>query len=256
MKAQEHADADDPCDYHIRMAHHSMLALLDPTSLALGGSPRQNVNQNVAYMESAIAPAGCRDCDPQLDSIPSSCAYGLGYGHSQMSNLESVTRKREFHYVSNSISLPDLGTQLDSFGKLVGQLNLTNILTLEEKKNTHQSEGKNPKSISKDSKSGDSGAVACAALDSLGADLKGKFPTLSQLVCVERGLEKNFRILESGRCSEKNSTATGRVELDCDDGRNSALAQGRGLRVEVQELMFSATSGKDCRTAIMILTTP
>jgi hypothetical protein len=256
MKAQEHADADDPCDYHIRMAHHSMLALLDPTSLALGGSPRQNVNQNVAYMESAIAPDGCRDCDPQLDSIPSSCAYGLGYGHAQMRNLESVARKREFHYVSNSISLPDLGTQLGSFGKLVGQLNLDYVLTLEEKKNTHQTEGKNQKAIIKDSKSGNSGDVSCVALDSLGADLRGKFPTLSQLVCVQRGLEKNLRMLESGRCSEKNSTATGRVDLNCDDGRNSALAQGRGLMVEVQELMFSATSGKDCRAAIMMLQTP
>jgi hypothetical protein len=256
MKAQEHADANDPCDYHIRMAHHSMLAFLDPTPLALGGSPKQNVNQNVAYMESAIAPSGCRDCDPQLDSIPSSCAYGLGYGHAQMSNLESVARKREFHYVSDSISLPDLGTQLDSFGKLVGQLNLDYILTLEAKKDTHQTEGKNQKSIFKDSKSGNSGDVSCAPLDSLGADLKGKFPTLSELVCVQRGLEKNLRMLESGRCSEKNSTATGRVDLNCDDARNSALAQGRGLMVEVQELMFSATSGKDCRAPLMMLQTP
>jgi hypothetical protein len=254
MKAQEHSDASDPCDYHIRMAHHSMLAFLDPTPLALGGSPKPNINQNVAYVESAIAPNSCRDCDPQLDSIPSSCAYGLGYGHAQMSNLESVARKREFHYLSDSVSLPDLGTQLNSFNTLVNQLDLNSIL--EDKKTTRQNEGKKSKSMSKDTNSGNPGADSCPDLARLGPDLKGKFPTLSQLVCVERGLEKKFRMLESGRCSEKSSTAAGSVDLVCDDARNSALAQGRGLIVEVQELIFSATSGKDCRAGIMMLQTP
>jgi hypothetical protein len=53
-------------------------------------------------------------------------------------------------------------------------------------------------------------------------DLRGKSPTLSQLACVELDLENNARILESGRCANKNSATNGNVDLRCDGGKNPA----------------------------------
>jgi hypothetical protein len=250
IKAQEHADADDPCDYHVRMAHHSMLTFLDPTPLQQG----RNQNQSVAYIESSEAPSGCRVCDPQQDSIPSSCAYGPGYGHVQMGNLRSVASKGTFNYMSDSVSQADLGTQLSSFNLLFKQLNL--IVALDDNRNTPRNDGKRARLPAKNAESSNALLDSCATLDTLALDLKGKFPTLSQLTCVARGLEMRDRILERGRCSDKTSAASGGVDLPCDDARNSALAQSRGLMLEVQEFAKSATSGKDCRAAIMLLQTP
>ena len=54
MKAEEHTDAQDPCDYHARMAYHSMLMFLDPTPLQQHPTgERTNVNQSIGYMEHA-----------------------------------------------------------------------------------------------------------------------------------------------------------------------------------------------------------
>jgi hypothetical protein len=247
MKAEEHSDASDPCDYHVRMAHHAMLTTLDPTPLALG----HNRNQNIAYMEHTSDSASCRACDPQQDSIPSSCAYGPGYGHAQMNNPPRSPKNSQMHYTSDDVSIPDLGAQLSSFNTLFKQLTL--ILALDGKKDSRLNPSGKNKNVTKDSRSSSSDDHSCPALDDPALDLRGKFPTLSQLACVELDLENSARILESGTCANKNSATNGNVDLRCDDGRNSALMQVRGLLSEVWRADRSGTSGKDCRAAIMMI---
>jgi hypothetical protein len=247
MKAQEHTDASDPCDYHVRMAHHMMLALLDPTPLPQG----TNQNQNIAYMEHASDPPSCRACDPQQDLIPSSCAYGTGYGHAQMKSLSRSTKDGQVQYMSDEMSIPDLGAQLSSFNTLFNQLTL--IVALDGKNDGRLNPSAHNKKITKDSSSSKSDNSSCPALDDPALDLRGKFPTLSQLACVEVDLENSARILENGRCANKNSATNGNVDLRCDDGRNSALMQVRGLLLDVTMRTKSGTSGKDCRAEIMMI---
>ena len=155
VKAEDHADTADPCDYHVKMAYHSMLMFMDPRPLkphppmpSAGqcANAGENSNQCIAYMgrseETNDSNDACWVCDPQQDSIPSSCAYGAGYGHANMSDFLasrmqdlashkfSPTAMPAADQVSVAVSLPDLGSQLASLNSLLnglkGKLDVSN----------------------------------------------------------------------------------------------------------------------------------
>jgi len=54
------------CDYHVHLAYHRMLQLLDPTFAS---------NKTIRYMD-VPAYSSCTPCDPQQDSISPDCAAG------------------------------------------------------------------------------------------------------------------------------------------------------------------------------------
>jgi hypothetical protein len=255
MKAEEHTDAQDPCDYHVRMAYHSMLMFLDPTQLQQHPTAgRQNANQSIAYMEHADTTSvinNCRLCDPQLESIPSSCAYVASYGHGQMSELDSFRPALAIHNVAPVLiptSPSDLGSQLDSLNTLLAALKGKLDTSVAAAVEPHGSQD-----ISKKRAENNTDIDSCSAPDAKLPDLKGKFPTLSQLTCVERYLESRARDLERSTCRDQKTAQNGSVELPCEDAKNSAQVQIRGMLSDVIMRDKSGTSGKDCRAAIMIV---
>jgi hypothetical protein len=261
MKAEEHTDAQDPCDYHVRMAYHSMLMLLDPTPIqqhpSAGGS--QNVNQSIAYMEhndTRIAIDNCRRCDPQLDSIPSSCAYGTSYGHVQMRGPAAATVGSErpiFAPEATPSTPPDLGVQLASLDKLLSALNGQLQLSAARGQDVATEAARAQKSFNKQALVANLDPESCSEPDAKLPDLQGKFPTISQLRCVERYLESKATELQKRQCRNVTAMQNGVVSLPCDDARNTALVQIRGMLTDVQRTTKSGTSGKDCRAAVMIV---
>ncbi len=202
MKAEEHTEADDPCDYHVRMAHHKMLAFLDPSVLSLG----HNQNQKIAYVEHAQDTASCRACDPQQESITPDCAYAPGF---HMTDLGSV---------------PDIGASLNDFNGL--------FIGLDR----------------------DPGSCQLAGL----ADkLKGKIPTLEQLSALEHALDCSAQKLNKDLDAEsripKQGSAKSTVLVERKLAIEAALAQNRELQHQVEYARRAATSGKDCRVAIMLV---
>lgn len=283
VKTEEHPDAADACDYHVKMAYHSMLMLLDPTQLrqhppmASGGrcaNTGENSNQCIAYMgrsnETNDTNDPCWVCDPQQDSIPSSCAYSAVYGHTQMSDLMAHRSRNTSHEVAAALlspsaspmpgvtvpySLPDFGTQLASFDTLFqglrGKLQVAN--PAEDKLEGQHDHSQQRTSTIKSSTSDNSAASSCPSPDDGPPQLAGKFPTLSQLGCARNYLESKNKWLENHQCPAGMSASNGPVELSCIDARNSALLQSRALLSGVQMAMTSGTSGKDCRVATMMV---
>jgi hypothetical protein len=144
----------------------------------------------------------------------------------------------------------DLGTQLESLdalltglnGELVKSLLPTTLVTGEKL-------AKHNRATEEESSKLDS----CSQPKAKIPDLKGKFPSLSQLTCVQRYLESRAKVLEDDECRNQNTAQHGSVELSCDDARVSALDQIHGMLSEIVTLFNSATTGKDCRAAMMMV---
>jgi hypothetical protein len=248
VKAMEHSPADDPCDYHVRIAHHARLVFLDPTSLQLG----TNRNQSIAYLEHSTDSPDCRACDPQQDLIPSFCELGMRHG------LAQVTGRPPLLYSSQeqperflNIPFSDLGAQLEGLDTLVDKLNA--ILIFVDDFHVHREDHTRDNTRTKGSDSTTSATSSCPSISDLAANLKEKLPTFSQLKCVELDLGTETKRLESSRCKDQASQTAGTINLGCDDARSSALIQLRGLSDEVVRALNSGTSGKDCRAPIMMI---
>jgi hypothetical protein len=238
-----------------------MLMFLDPRTLQQHPAPgTQNTNQSIAYMEHSDTKSAiddCRRCDPQLDSIPSSCAYGASYGHAQMIELGDFNGDKADHKFAQVLlpSLPpDLGVQLSSLGTLLSALNdqLQAPPAGKDQRVAMDASG-NQENPTKDKASDGLDPKFCSAPGAKLPDLTGKFPTLSQLTCVERYLESKAIDLDSRQCRDQKTARNGAVSLPCDDARNTARVQIRGMLSDVQRAMKSGTSGKDCRAAIMMV---
>jgi hypothetical protein len=252
MKAEEHTDAQDRCDYHSRMAYHSMLMFLDSTPLLqhpTGG--QQNVNQSIGYMEHSDTTSvldHCRICDPQLDLIPASCAYDASYGHSGISDSDFSDENHKNQKVapgSISSSKPDLGTQLEDLDRLLAALNGQ----LEPPATAVSDVYREPESPNKPKLD----VTACGSSGYKPQDFKGKFPTLTQLTCIERYLENKAKFLRGSTCRIQNKAQVGNIELPCDVARGLAQVQVSGMLSQIRSVEMSATSGKDCRSVIMIV---
>jgi hypothetical protein len=216
VKAEDHADTSDPCDYHVKMAYHFMLMFMDPTPLkqhppvpsgSQCANAGENSNQCIAYMgrskETNDTNDACWVCDPQQDSIPSSCAYGAGYGHVQMSEfLAPGTENLPSHNyspisvsasgsdagsVSVPASLPDLGSQLASLDALLnalkGKLDVSSPTG--DKRAIVKNHGQGRSSTTNANTIVTPESNSCPSPEDGGPNLVGKFPTLSQLACVK-----------------------------------------------------------------------
>lgn len=278
VKAEDHADTADPCDYHVKMAYHSMLMFMDPTQLkqhppmpsgSQCANAGENSNQCIAYMgrskETNDTNDACWVCDPQQDSIPSSCAYGGSYGHSHMGGYLAPGMENVLGYnvspasvsvagqLSVPVSFPDFGSQLASFdavlsglkGKLVVSSPPGNKQAIVKENGDERRSTTNANTIvTPDSDS-------CPSPDAGLPNLVGKFPTLSQLARVKHYLESKSSCLENRSCSIQKSSASNQVELSCDVALDSARLQSRALLSDVYEATKAGSSGKDCRAAVM-----
>jgi hypothetical protein len=277
VKAEDHADTSDPCDYHVKMAYHSMLMFMDQTLLkqhppipsgSLCANTGENGNQCIAYMgrskETNDTNDACWVCDPQQDSIPSSCAYGAGYGHAHLSgslasgmeNLltynvspRSVSATRQ---LSVPVSFPDLGSQLASFDALLSALKGKLVVSSPPgNKRGIVKNGEDPSSTTNANTIVAPDSDSCPSPDAGLPNLVGKFPTLSQLAGVKRYLQSKSSCLENRSCSIQKSSASNQVELPCDVALDSARLQSRALLSDVYEATKAGSSGKDCRAAVM-----
>jgi hypothetical protein len=87
------------CDYHVHLAYHRMLQLVDPTFAS---------NRAIRYMDVPTY-SSCTPCDPQQDSVSPDCAAG--------------TMSLTMAYGEN---LPDIPSDLTSLVQFLSQIKLNN----------------------------------------------------------------------------------------------------------------------------------
>jgi hypothetical protein len=99
IKSKEDASHPDQCDYHVHRAYHEMLKLLDPLMQS---------NADKAYVDVPVYNA-CSQCDPQQDSLSSTCTAPLMTVAMVSDSLEPV--QPELQILVGLIQKLEVGTE-------------------------------------------------------------------------------------------------------------------------------------------------
>lgn len=131
IKAPETSNMDPCPEYHVHLAYHKMISLLDPLL-------KRNAQR--AFIDVPAYSDGCRPCEPQQDMLSIDCMYGAGVGNvipifnvpkGLLDLIDFVDSAKFAPQDKNTIippSLRELGNQLK--GKLPSVSQLTNLIKL------------------------------------------------------------------------------------------------------------------------------